>query len=245
MVIVGGVVPSLLIDQNDLELGFDAHVGTKDLDLGLALSILEEERYRELSARLRESGFSSHSNSEGNMTRQRWRLNKGPLLTVDFLIPPKSHSDRGGRLQNIEKDFAAVITPGLHLAFADRRKVMLSGHTPFDEYAEREIWVCGPGAFLVLKALAFEGRGHEKDAYDLFYVLNMVGIEDTVRSLKKFWDDPYVKKALSIIRRDFSVYDGLGPMRVAGFKADGLDDDTKADVVGFVKSLLETLGYGS
>lgn len=79
----------------------------------------------------------------------------------------------------------------------------------------------------------------------MFYVLSMVGVKDTVRSLKKFGDDPYVEKALSIIRRDFSLHDGLGPMDVAGFKADGLDDATKADVVGFVKSLLGMLEYGS
>ena len=245
IVIVGGVVPSLLIDQNDLESGLDSHAGTKDLDLGLALSLLEEERYRELSKRLRESGFSPDSNSKGNMTRQRWRLDKDPLLTMDFLIPPTSHSDRGNRLQNIEQDFAAVITPGLHLAFTDRQMVSLKGYTPFGAYAEREIWVCGPGAFLVLKALAFDGRAHSKDAYDLFYVLSIVGIEDTVRSLKKFEDDPCVEKALSIIRRDFSLYDGLGPTEVARFKANGLDDETKGDVVGFVKSLLETLEYGN
>ena len=31
--------------------------------------------------------------------------------------------------------------------------------------------MCGPGAFVVLKALAFRDRGEPKDAYDLVYVL--------------------------------------------------------------------------
>jgi predicted nucleotidyltransferase len=39
------------------------------------------------------------------------------------------------------------------------------------ERASREIWVCGPGAFVVLKALAFRTRGENKDAYDLYYVI--------------------------------------------------------------------------
>ena len=114
VVIVGGVVPSLLIDQNDLEPEFDTHAGTKDLDLGLALSILEEERYLELSARLKEEGFSPDVNSNGNMTRQRWKLDSASLLTVDFLIAPSPGDDPGLRLRDIEKDFAAFITPGLH-----------------------------------------------------------------------------------------------------------------------------------
>ena len=35
--------------------------------------------------------------------------------------------------------------------------------------------MCGPGAYVVLKALAFRGRGEPKDAYDLFYVLRNYG----------------------------------------------------------------------
>jgi hypothetical protein len=34
-------------------------------------------------------------------------------VTVDFLIPPSLDTDKGGDLRHIEKDFAAVITPGL------------------------------------------------------------------------------------------------------------------------------------
>lgn len=43
--------------------------------------------------------------------------------------------------------------------------------------ASRTIPVCGPGAFTVLKALAFGDRTENKDAYDLFYVWRGVGVE--------------------------------------------------------------------
>ncbi|MGD8844476.1 MAG: hypothetical protein PVI54_03150 [Desulfobacteraceae bacterium] len=96
------------------------------------------------------------------MTRiQRWRVctSSGLKVTGDFLIPPSQDTDKGGDLRHIEKDFAAVITPGLRLAFQDQKKVPLKGVTLMGEKAEREIWVCGPGAFIVLKALAFHQRG--------------------------------------------------------------------------------------
>jgi hypothetical protein len=32
-------------------------------------------------------------------------------VTLDFLIPPSSDSDVGGTLRDIERDFAAIITP--------------------------------------------------------------------------------------------------------------------------------------
>ena len=50
IVVVGGLVPNLLIDQNNLPSGVEPHAGTMDLDMGLALAILDEQRYREVSA---------------------------------------------------------------------------------------------------------------------------------------------------------------------------------------------------
>jgi hypothetical protein len=37
LVVVGGLAPSLLIDQERLPKGSDVHVGTTDLDLGLTI----------------------------------------------------------------------------------------------------------------------------------------------------------------------------------------------------------------
>jgi hypothetical protein len=39
LVVVGGLVPSLLIDQEKLPENVTAHVGTLDLDLGLAFAL--------------------------------------------------------------------------------------------------------------------------------------------------------------------------------------------------------------
>ena len=85
-----------------------------------------------------------------------------PPVTVDFLIEPeKSTEAQAGRLFDLTKDWAAIIAPGLHLAFKNNRTVKLSGKTIVGETAERDICVCGPGAFVVLKALAFHIRGEK------------------------------------------------------------------------------------
>ncbi len=54
--------------------------------------------------------------------------------------------------------------------------------------ATRSISVCGPGAFTVLKALAFSYRGENKDAYDLYYVLKYYGggLIDIASSISAF-----------------------------------------------------------
>lgn len=239
VVVIGGLVPSLLIDQQALPEGADPHVGTMDLDVGLTLAVLDDGRYRTLTERLRRAGFSTDINERGNSTRQRWVIGSPARVGVDFLIPPSRADDRGGGLRHIEPDFAAVIAPGLHLAFQDRRKVMLSGRTIMGEEASREIWICGPAAYVILKAIAFDRRGENKDAYDLFYVIRNYGAAGQIaQDLRSLLSDGATIEALSIIRRDFSSHGAVGPRRVAEFITGGPDDSLQADVTGFLDVFL-------
>lgn len=77
LVVVGGLVPSLLIDQGNLAEGTDPHVGTMDLDVGLAVALLDQGRHRLTTDRLRQASFSQDVNEEGNPTRQRWKIDRG------------------------------------------------------------------------------------------------------------------------------------------------------------------------
>lgn len=244
LVVVGGLVPSLIIDQSTLSQETDTHVGTMDLDVGLSLAIFDEKRYEALAERLRRAGFVPDTNEEGRLTNQRWKIKDFGHVTVDFLIPPSDDRDRGDRLKHIQSDFAAIVTPGLRLAFIDRQRITLSGKTIIGEEASREIWVCGPGAYTVLKALAFDGRGENKDAYDLFYVLRNygVGIGDVVDRLRPLLKESETRKTIDILKRDFLNQDGLGPRRVSEFMLGASDYEIQADVVGFVRMLLKGIG---
>ena len=246
LVVVGGLAPSLLIDQVNLPEGVNSHVGTRDLDVGLTVALLDERWYATLTERLRSAGFSPDVNEEGNPTRQRWKIEDTAKVTVDFLIQPTLPGDRGGRLRDIEPDFAALIAPGLNLAFIDRRRVTLSGKTFWGEEATREVWVCGAGAYIVLKALAFRDRGENKDAYDLFYVIRNfgMGVSDVADALRPLMDDPSAVKAAEILEQDFSDHDAVGPRRVAEFLTGEPDDAIQADAVGFVEELRALLQEG-
>ncbi|MEX1040494.1 MAG: hypothetical protein WDZ51_07685 [Pirellulaceae bacterium] len=241
VVIVGGLVPSLIVPPSQLPAGKSPHIGTMDVDLGLAIAIFNEQRYQELCDRLRNAGFRPDVNNAGKPTNQRWRIeSENQTVTVDFLIPPSQESDRGGSLRHLEAGFAAIITPGLELAFEDRRLVTLEGETLHHEQAKREIWVCEAGAFTVLKALAFRGRGENKDAYDLVYVLQNygTGIEDIFQRLRPLLQHPSTRQALEILEQDFSGVDAVGSRRVAAFLGDPQDDAIRADAAGAVRSLL-------
>lgn len=246
LVVVGGLVPSLLIDQEG-QARLEPHAGTMDLDIGLAAALLDQGRYREIADRLRRSGFAPDVNEAGRPTRQRWKFEAREKVTVDFLMPPSSPDDRGGSLRDLEPDFAAVIAPGLQLAFRDRIRLSLSGQTIVGEDATREIWVCGAGAFVALKALAFDLRGENKDAYDLFYVLRNygAGLESVVERLLPLLDDRDALHAIEVLRRDFTTDNGVGARRVAEFQSGGPDAAIQADVVSFVGDLLRRLGTSS
>jgi len=238
LVVVGGLVPSLLIQPAGT---VEPHVGTADLDVGISLALLDSGQYAEIAEQLHAAGFAPDVNAQNNPTYQRWRSGFG--VTMDFLIPPTRDVQQGGRLQNLTADFAAIVTPGLELAFTDRELVTLDERLVGGERAIRQVGVCGPGAFVVLKAQAFNGRGEPKDAYDLHYMIaNLVdGPSAIAARINHLRPNPDVETALTVLERDFAEADSIGPASVARFLQHGLDDEIQADVAGLVRELLRLL----
>ncbi|MDT8365427.1 MAG: hypothetical protein RRA15_02920 [bacterium] len=244
IVLVGGLVPTLIVpDRPHVE----AHVGTTDVDLGLSIALLDMEQYREVSRRLRRAGFEPDASDQGNPTRQRWVCQMEGMSPglVDFLIQPSGPDSIPGRLQNLENDFAAIITKGLHLAFQDYLSVRVAAKTVKGETAEREIRVCGPGAFIVLKALSVRGRNEPKDSYDLHHVVRYYGesVDDVVQHLLPLLDAPVAQETLGFLAEDFREQTSIGPSRAAAFLGRSEDVDFKADVAGDIRELLQKCGF--
>ena len=244
--VVGGLVPSLLIDRASSQGEADArHPGTNDLDIALAIALLDDERYAEIGHRLRQEGFGPDKNAKGNPAVQRWRL-RDLKVTIDFLMAPLPGQEANRRVQFLDDDFGAMVMPGVELAFDERVHVELDGHTLAGEKVTRTIPICGPGAFTVLKALAFGDRAEPKDAYDLIYVLRATegapgSIADRLASHARQHGE-IVANALSLLVRDFSDPQALGPQRAASFEVVDPDehDAAAADAHGYVDDLLST-----
>lgn len=239
--VIGGLVPSLIVDQARLPEGAYPHPGTLDLDLALQLAVLEAEGYKTISERLRGAGFEPDRNSAGNATVQRWVVptETSARVTVDFLIPPVENAKSRG-IFNLERDFGAVIAQGLDLAFRDRMIYRVDGLNARGDRVTRDVWVCGPGALVVLKALACRGREKPKDAFDLFYVLRNFGAgpADVAARLRPWTTDPAVVRACEILAADFGDVTREGPRRVARFLGTDDDDGLKAQVVAFTAEFL-------
>lgn len=245
LVIVGGLVPSLIIDQENLAEGVDSHVGTLDLDIGMALAIFDEKHYQAITERLRGEDFEPDENKNGNPVLQTWVNRKYGKVTIDFLIPPSEKRERPGSIKHLESDFGAVVAPGLELAFRDFEIVTLSGATLKGEQATREIKVCGAGAYVVLKALAFRGRAEHKDAYDLYYLIRNYGdgVEDVAEQFHPLLPNEDCDRALKILREDFTGAEAIGVVRAAEFSlGEGERDEAlQAEIAGFIGDFLRVV----
>jgi len=109
---------------------------------------------------------------------------------------------------------------------------------------KRTIPVCGPGAFVVLKALAFHHRLESKDAFDLVYVVQRFpggAAAVAERLVEHVSREPgTVREALAALADDFSSVDSIGPQQAAefGIAAVGDQDAAAADALGYVDDLL-------
>ena len=245
VVLVGGLVPLFLVDQAEAASRDEAHVGSADVDVALHFALLAEDRYDALAGRLAASRFEPDENACGNPTPQRWRYGPAPSVKVDFLID-EAETDDGtwDRVLHLGDGLAAVRALGLALAFDDAVEHELDGDTLDGAHARRTIRVCGPGAFVVLKALAFRNRAARKDAYDLAYVLRNVegGPEGVADRLAPFRDHPAVQRAVGVLQDDFGSERETGPRAASAFLfAERIDPDYVADVAGSVQVLLRRL----
>ena len=231
--LIGGIVPSLLVPPSQLPVDAEAHPGTSDLDLALQLKVLTAEGYASISELLRYAGYRPVEKEEDKIRRQTWRTDPklGPIVTIDFLIARSPKHPRDLRVQNFERDFAALIADGLQLVERDRRKIRISGRTIRGEQVEREIWICGPASFVVLKARAIHLREKPKDAFDLHYILvNFEGGVDAIATeLRSLLDDLDAVESLRFLRQAYGSIDGIGPSRAAYFLYGERDRYTSED----------------
>ncbi|MEX0599570.1 MAG: hypothetical protein WD423_02300 [Rhodothermales bacterium] len=245
VVLVGGLVPVFLIAQ-EVDGSKESHVGSVDVDLVLSLSMISQQRYQLLAERLRAQDFLPDTNEKGNETKQRWRYREPEkAVTLDFLIDESDTEDHGwGRIHSLTDDLGAIRAFGARLAFEDVNVVEIIGRTLEGDAASREIQVCGPAAFVVLKAIAFSNRKARKDAYDMGYVLRYYGqsTEDVAARFKIIEDHPATKLAIEILRNDFSSEEAMGPRDASRFLFQTVNDEYVAEYVGSVRRLLKLIG---
>jgi hypothetical protein len=259
--LTGGLVPRYLIPRRPDADAPPPHVGTTDVDLVLDLAVLAEiEAYRRLEQNLKALGFERGTSLDGRAQHHSWRkpIGEGVTIVVDLLCD--APLEEGGQVAELpgERRLSALKIPGAHLVAEEFVAVELTAEL-LDERgtATETVRVAGIVPFVVLKALAYEDRFEEKDAYDLVYCLMHYGsgpgdVAAAFRErLARGPADPLIERAIDILRRRFAGDEQTpghrkdGPTSYARFLADpgrtDLDARRRLDAAAVVEQFLQEL----
>jgi hypothetical protein len=244
--VIGGAVPWLLLDQEDMP-----HVGTLDVDLGLDAEALGDGEYATLVETLLRHGY------EQSKKLRRFQLVRqvsaqdggGPIdVIVDFLMP------RGAKVVKNDppliSGFAVQRADGADLALRFYQMVVITGSMPTGGANQVEIAVCSIPALLAMKGHALKKRFKQKDAYDIYYsILNYPdGAEPLAEECRPLLEYPSGAKGYAFIAEKFDTVDGYGPTCVRRFVqdtdilGDRTPDQWQVDAFGQVDAWLRLLG---
>ena len=107
--------------------------------LWAVVPVLNRQRYRGLGASLRNPLFERDVDDQGNKRLQACATGTPHTVTVDLLVAPIDKTGEGGTIPQIESGLAAVVMPGLELAFGSRCLRVASFHLYGAEWATRSI----------------------------------------------------------------------------------------------------------
>jgi len=224
IVIVGGSVPGLILDQNSPE-----HIGTIDVDIALDQNTIQEVGYRSIMQLLSKRGYV-----QGDQPFIFYRTlqvdNQEITVEVDFLAGEYGGTSKKHRTQVVQNMHPRKAR-ACDLAFQQPIQITIEGILPEGGKDRAHIRVASIVPFLVMKAQALKSRLKEKDAYDIYYCLTHFpdGIDALVDAFRAFPDHPLIQEGLAILSEKFSASDSVGPVFVTNF-LDENDLDTRAQI---------------
>ena len=245
-VVVGGAVPWLLLDNDEMR-----HVGTLDVDLGLHAEALGDGEYAKLVDALKEHGYTQdEERREFQLVRQVVAMDGGsPIdVVVDFLMPEAAAITKNR--PPIIDDFRVIRASGAGLALQSCEMVEIEGIMPGGAANRVSLAVASIPALLAMKGFALDGRYKQKDAYDVYYcVRNFPGgpaaLAEDCRPLLKHEDGVTGYEHINV---KFGSFNSLGPTCVRRFveETDLLQgrtaDQWQQDAFGQVDAWLRALG---
>lgn len=256
LAIIGGAVPSLLVDK--IPVGIERHVGTADLDVHLGLHLMDGETadyYDAIIDGLEGLGLSPDV-AGGREVKWRWiGTHRGARLQVELLCPERT---RGGRPESPARDTNAELNIGPtsaitalavgfgHLVVDDTVTVNRLVETS-DGRLRFEFPVAGVASWLCLKSDAIMRRSKPKDAYDVVWLVASLGPDEAAHRILaspllagEFRSQ--VVEQLGRLAEQFEDARSVGPQSYATFLQGENADRDRLYAVGAVKELWRILG---
>lgn len=245
--VVGGAVPWLLLDNDDMR-----HVGTIDVDLTLDAEGLRESEYVDLVEALLASGYEQKGERKKFQLVRTVEIDDGgaPIdIYVDFLMP------RNVKLEAHEPpfldDFAVQRADAADLALKFADMIAIEGAMPRGGVNRVEIAIASIPALLAMKGYAVGKRDKPKDAYDIYYCVRNYpdGIQALAAHCLPLLAEKTGAQGFQYIAEKFRSFDDFGPTSVKAFVAgtpllagrteDQWQQDAFGQVDAFIKALAE------
>lgn len=244
--IIGGAVPWLLLDNEDMR-----HVGTLDVDIGLNPEALGGGEYATLVESLFGHGYRQRPDKKRfQLVRAVEALDGGgPIdVVVDFLMPRDAEIVKND--PPLIRDFAVQKADGADLATRFYQMVAIAGPMPAGGTNRVEIAVCSIPALLAMKGHAVEGRYKQKDAYDIYYSVRNYpgGPQALAQACRPLLEQASGAAGFKFIDAKFATLEDYGPTCVRNFVEESqivgerTPDQWQQDAFGQVDAWLRALG---
>lgn len=244
--IIGGSVPWLLLDSEDMQ-----HVGTIDVDLGLDPVALADGEYSLLVEALLGQGYQQSDSLQRFQLMRSIEPQDGSEtinVIVDFLMPKDAVLAKNG--PKLIENFAVQKADGADLAITFQEFVKVEGDMPTGGKNRVEIAVCTIPALLAMKGHALLGRHKQKDAYDVYYCVRNYagGIDALAEACRPVLEEASGAEGYRAINEKFEAIDSYGPTSVCNFVAETdilgerSADEWQQDAYGQVDVWLKALG---
>jgi len=214
LVVVGGWVPDLLMENSD-----EAHVGSIDVDLALDTEKLAAGRYAELLKTLLDTRRYKQAEEPFKLHAEVDLEDGQPpvQVDVDFLKSPDARTKKNK--PKFTKNFRPLDASGCSAAFEHPELVIITGKMIKGKTNRVQFRVASIADFLIMKSYALANRDKPKDAYDICFCLDNYpgGRKKLAANWKKRADKKDVNKAIEILKEKFAAVDSYGPGQVAEF----------------------------
>lgn len=222
IVLVGGWVPYFL--YGEIKEEEEEHVGSLDVDLALNFLLIPEQDYQTITDILEERGYKNRKDRRGNIIHASYertfidRNNNEHTIQVDFLASEYGGSSRNKRHQRIH-DMLARKGRGIDLVFESCVERELEANMPNGARTKIKLKVANLYSIIATKGFAFNQRGSEKDAYDIYWLFknHPKGEAGVIKELSRQKNNKLFIQALNLIKESFKNLDSLGPVAVANF----------------------------
>ena len=225
LVLVGGWVPSLLLERHQRPTDAFSHVGSIDIDLAVDPSAVEPGHYATIVQLLGDRGYRPAKDRRQLPLPESFErtvlspmTNKSYTIRVDFLSP-RHREASAGRHVSVQEDLMARKVYGCDAAFRHQTTVPLTGRLPDGGELTVPIRVADVVGCVAMKGIVLGERYREKDAYDLYALIAHYagGPRDVAALVRPHLADPSVAEGLEAIRTAFQRREANGPAWVASF----------------------------